>query len=67
MILKYLFKDMQGLFQDLSTWIGGVKAYGKTSNEAFQLYKNIKDIEATGAWGIELECVPEDLVEEIIF
>lgn len=69
--MKYLndfkipFQGHAGLVPRLSTWIGGVKAYGKTSNEAFQLYKNIKDIEATGAWGIELECVPEDLVEEI--
>ena len=69
--MKYLndfkipFQGHAGLVPRLSTWIGGVKAYGKTSDEAFQLYKNIKDIEATGAWGIELECVPEDLVEEI--
>ena len=69
--MKYLndfkipFQGHAGLVPRLSTWIGGVKAYGKTSNEAYQLYKNIKDIEATGAWGIELECVPEDLVEEL--
>ena len=27
------------------------------------MVKNIKEIEETGAWGIELECVPEDLTE----
>ena len=69
--MKYLnefkipFQGHAGLVPRLSTWIGGVKAYGKNSNEAMQLYKNIIDIEATGAWGIELECVPEDLIGEL--
>ncbi len=69
--MKYLndfripFQGHAGLVPRLSTWIGGVKAYGKTANEALTLYKNVKDIEATGAWGIELECVPEDLVEDL--
>ena len=41
------------------------RSYGKTSEEALKLFNNLKDIEATGAWGIELECVPADLVEEL--
>ena len=69
--MKYLndfkipFQGHAGLVPRLSTWIGGVKAYGKTSEEALKLFNNLKDIEATGAWGIELECVPADLVEEL--
>ena len=69
--MKYLndfkipFQGHAGLVPRLSTWIGGVKAYGKTSEEALKLFNNFKDIEATGAWGIELECVPADLVEEL--
>ncbi len=62
---KIPFQGHAGLVPRLSTWIGGVKAYGKNTNEAIQLFKNIKDIEDTGAWGIELECVPEDLVGEL--
>ncbi len=67
--MKYLndfkipFQGHAGLVPRLSTWIGGLRAYGKNAHEAIQLYQNIKEIEETGAWGIELECVPEDLTE----
>ena len=69
--MKYLnefkipFQGHAGLVPRRSTWIGGVRAFGKTSIEAIQLYNDIKDIEATGAWGVEIECVPEDIVKEI--
>ena len=69
--MKYLsefkipFQGHAGLVPRRSTWIGGVRAYGKTSKEAIQLYKDIKEIEESGAWGVEIECVPEDIVGEI--
>ena len=69
--MKYLnqfkipFQGHAGLVPRKSTWIGGVKGYGKTYNEAVQLFKDIKDIEDTGAWGVETECVPEEILDEI--
>ena len=42
-----------------------MKAYGKTTNEAINLFNDIKDIENTGAWGVEVECIPSDLMGEI--
>ena len=66
--MKYLndfkipFQGHAGLVPRRSTWIGGVRAYGKSSKEAIQIYKDIKDIESTGAWGVEIECVPEEIV-----
>ncbi len=69
--MKYLnqfkipFQGHAGLVPRKSTWIGGVKGYGKTYNEAIQLFKDIKDIEDTGAWGVETECVPEEILDEI--
>ena len=69
--MKYLnefkipFQGHAGLVPRRSTWIGGVRAYGKTSTEAIQLYNDIKEIENSGAWGVEIECVPEDIVGEI--
>ena len=69
--MKYLnefkipFQGHAGLVPRRSTWIGGVRAFGKTSKEAIQLYHNIKEIEESGAWGVEIECVPEDIVSEI--
>ena len=69
--MKYLngFKiPMQGhagLVPRKSTWTGGVKAVGKTFESARILFEEIKLIEETGAWSIEIECVPEKLLEEI--
>lgn len=62
---KIPFQGHAGLVPRKSTWIGGVKAFGKTFEEAVQLYKDIKEIESTGAWGVEIECVPSALVNEI--
>ena len=69
--MKYLngFKiPMQGhagLVPRRSTWTGGMKAVGKTYQSASQLYKEIKLIEETGAWSVEVECVPSKVLEEI--
>ena len=48
-----------------STWTGGVKAVGKTFEEAKKLYNEIKLIEKTGAWSVEVECVPSKVMEII--
>ena len=48
-----------------STWTGGVKAVGKTFEEAKRLYNEIKLIEKTGAWSVEVECVPSKVMEII--
>ena len=69
--MKYLngfkipFQGHAGLVPRRSTWIGGMKAYAKNAEEAIQLFKDIKDIEDTGAWGVEVECVPEEVLGEI--
>ena len=66
--MKYLndfkipFQGHAGLVPRRSTWIGGVRAYGRKAKEAIQIFKDIKDIENTGAWGVEIECVPEEVV-----
>ncbi len=54
-----------GLVPRRSTWTGGIKAVGKTFKSALQLYKEIKLIEETGAWSVEVECVPSKILEEI--
>ena len=59
------FQGHAGFVPRKSTWIGGVRGYGKNYNEAIQLFKDIKDIENTGAWGVETECVPENILGEI--
>lgn len=54
-----------GLVPRKSTWTGGMKAVGRTFKSATQLYKEIKQIEETGAWSVEVECVPSKVLEEI--
>jgi 3-methyl-2-oxobutanoate hydroxymethyltransferase len=48
-----------------STWTGGVKPFGKKSSEAIKIYNDIKELEKIGAWAIEVECVPANILDEI--
>jgi len=59
------FQSHVGFIPRRTTWIGGIRSFGKTANEALELYRDIKDIENTGAWGIEVELVPQNILAEI--
>ena len=59
------FQSHVGFIPRRTTWIGGIRSFGKTANEAAELFRDIKDIEKTGAWGIEVELVPENILEVI--
>ncbi len=59
------FQSHVGFIPRRTTWIGGIRSFGKTANEAAELFRDIKDIENTGAWGIEVELVPENILEVI--
>ncbi|MFN7844583.1 MAG: 3-methyl-2-oxobutanoate hydroxymethyltransferase [Pirellula sp.] len=54
-----------GLVPRLSTWTGGLKAVGKTIEEAVWVFKQIKSFEAAGAWAVEVEVVPAELLAQI--
>lgn len=54
-----------GLVPRKSTWIGGLRAYGKTPKEARVLWQDIRDLENAGAYAVELEVVPSELTAEI--
>jgi 3-methyl-2-oxobutanoate hydroxymethyltransferase len=54
-----------GLVPRLSTWTGGLKAVGKTIDEALWIYKQIKAFEDAGAWAVEVEVVPAELLAQI--
>ena len=43
------------------TWTGGLKAVGKTKNQALNLYNEIKSLENAGAWAVEIEVVPHNI------
>jgi 3-methyl-2-oxobutanoate hydroxymethyltransferase len=54
-----------GLIPSKATWTGGFKAVGKTADSAIGIYKHVKQLEAAGAIGAELEVVPDRVAAEI--
>ncbi|XZE19424.1 3-methyl-2-oxobutanoate hydroxymethyltransferase [Pirellulaceae bacterium SH449] len=54
-----------GLVPRLSTWTGGLRAVGKTIEEAIWVFEQIKSYEEAGAWAVEVEVVPAELLAEI--
>ena len=54
-----------GLVPRKSTWTGGIRAVGKTLDEAKALFKNLKDLESAGAWAVECEVIPSRLMREL--
>ena len=54
-----------GLVPRKSTWTGGLRAVGKTLNEAMWVYKEVKAIEDAGAYAVEVEVIPEELLAYI--
>jgi 3-methyl-2-oxobutanoate hydroxymethyltransferase len=54
-----------GLVPRKSTWTGGLRAVGKTLDEALKIYRDIKALENAGAYAVEVEVIPEELLREI--
>lgn len=48
-----------------STWVGQVRAFGKTTDEAVELYHRFRRLEDAGAFAVEAELVPSRLMTEI--
>ncbi|NKC14176.1 MAG: ketopantoate hydroxymethyltransferase [Gammaproteobacteria bacterium] len=54
-----------GLVPRKSTWTGGLRAVGKTLDEALWVYQEIKVLEGAGAYAVEVEVIPAELLAEI--
>ena len=54
-----------GLVPRKSTWTGGLRAVGKVLDEAVWVYNEIKTLEEAGAYAVEVEVIPEQLLSEI--
>ena len=54
-----------GLIPSKRTWTGGFRAVGKTSESALFVYRQVKELEAAGAFAAEIEVVPERVAAEI--
>jgi 3-methyl-2-oxobutanoate hydroxymethyltransferase len=54
-----------GLIPSQCTWTGGFKAVGKTAASAKAVWDHVKRLEAIGAFGAELEVVPDRVAKVI--
>ena len=54
-----------GLVPRKSTWTGGLRAVGKTLDEATWIFREIKALERAGAYAVEVEVIPAELLVEI--
>ncbi len=54
-----------GLVPRKSTWTGGLRAVGKTLDEARWIYREIQALEDAGAYAVEVEVIPAELLVEI--
>lgn len=48
-----------------STWVGGVRAVGKTVDEAVELHHRFRRLEEAGAFAVEAELIPAPLMAEL--
>lgn len=54
-----------GLVPARRTWTGGFRAVGKTLETAQLVYRQVKDLEAAGAFAAEIEVVPAEITAAI--
>lgn len=54
-----------GLIPSRATWTGGFKAVGKTADSAIAVFRHVKQLEAAGALGAEIEVMPARVATEI--
>ena len=54
-----------GLIPSKATWTGGFKAVGKTAASALSVWEHVQALEIAGAFGAELEVVPDRVAAEI--
>ncbi len=54
-----------GLIPSRRTWTGGWKAVGKTADSAMEIFEAVRQLEAAGAFGAEIEVVPVEVAEAI--
>jgi ketopantoate hydroxymethyltransferase len=48
-----------------STWVGGIRAVGKTAAEALELWEGFRRLEDAGAFAVECEVIPAAVMAEL--
>ncbi|MEM7272011.1 MAG: 3-methyl-2-oxobutanoate hydroxymethyltransferase [Actinomycetota bacterium] len=54
-----------GLIPTFAHWAGGLRAYGRTADEAMEIYRTLKRMEDVGVFAVEAECIAEEVLEAV--
>jgi 3-methyl-2-oxobutanoate hydroxymethyltransferase len=54
-----------GLIPTTSLWTGGLRAFGRTADEAMKIYRTFKRYEEAGCFAVEIECVAEETLRHL--
>jgi len=54
-----------GLIPTFSHYCGGLRAWGRTADEAMEIYRTLKRMEDVGVFAVEAECIAEEVLEAI--
>jgi len=54
-----------GLIPTFAHWAGGLRAYGRTADEAMQIWRTLKRMEDVGVFAVEAECIAEEVLAAV--
>ncbi len=54
-----------GLIPTFSHWCGGLRGWGRTADEALEIYRTLKRMEDVGVFAVEAECIAEEVLEAV--
>lgn len=54
-----------GLIPTFSHYCGGLRGWGRTADEAMEIYRTLKRMEDVGVLAVEAECIAEDVLEAV--
>ena len=54
-----------GLIPTFSHWSGGLRGFGRTAEEAMEIYRTLKRMEDVGVFAVEAECIAEEVLETV--
>ena len=54
-----------GLIPTYGHWAGGLRAYGRTADEAIEIWRTMRRMEDAGVFAVEVECVAEEVLNAL--
>ena len=54
-----------GLIPTFSHYCGGLRGWGRTANEALEVFRTLKRMEDVGVFAVEAECIAEEVLEAV--